>query len=139
MKPLVTAENVGEYLFYHPVSFELTLLAGTSKIKEITLQASIAKDQCTTWLKALHESSRHGIFDSTASVDELMMTPEDVPTVRVLGTCVLADGKRICFDTDSHIVEVYDSNRQIIEKRVLPEPFPQRYKMLYDQLKMERP
>ena len=124
-----------DFLLYHPVSFELSLLSKEHKITSVSVSSNLSEEICRSWLLAVHERSRFGIFEDEGPIDGMVYANESFAERRVTGSCMMADGKVISFDTASHFIDIFGPNGALVNRRVIPEPFPKRYKMLYDRMR----
>ena len=138
MEPDSLQNDLSEELLYHPVSFELSRLVVDDTVESIELTANIAKQVCYAWLVSLHKRAVKGLFSHIPSIEQIgYFRAFDGSTPRVKGECRLASGRTVVFDTSSHFVDLRSDSGSIIDRRLIPEPFSKRYKMLYDRIRGE--
>ena len=119
MKDIRSSE--GEYLFYHPISIVLPSLPGIDGIVSAGLVASFDRSLVESWLHHLFGPVDLDYQSSDAAIGYVLK-----------GALRCENGKKIQIDLDSPLIDIYDTNSNLIYRQVLAEPNVQHYKKLFD-------
>ena len=124
------------HLFYHPLTFALPGVVEGSRLVSGSFEGTVLPAVFMEWIAAMSGRDRDKFrFGGNCRAERCNYTRRrsaGKDGMHVSGTFVTECGNRICIDTASHFITVTGPDGDTLFRQVLPEPFPKRYKMLYD-------